>query len=399
MRARPVVLAACAALSASLFPVVAGAPLAAADERGAVAVERSRAAVGDARDRLAQAQAALPRAQAELERATRALRGAQARERAVAAELVRAQRAERAATAQVARTRAALAEAERTAAALAHEVYVQGLDGPARQLSVALGARDAQELAAAVALTSEVSQRQSDQIAHLDAQRARLAEHEAALSAARSEVQRREAAAEAVVERERSLVTRASRSRDRVTALVAVRAEAVARAEATKRLDEAQYRAMQDEAAALKERLATMAATGVPPVSGSGLVVPAEGSFTSPYGMRTHPITGVHKLHTGMDIANSCGTPILAAQAGRVVEAEYASGYGYRTVIDHGVVGGRRLATAYSHQQGLQTATGQSVAQGQVIGEIGTTGYSTGCHLHFEVLVDGEYVDPEPYLR
>jgi murein DD-endopeptidase MepM/ murein hydrolase activator NlpD len=399
MRARPVVLAASAALLVTLSP--ASLPAAAADEPTAASVQRSRAAADLARVQLQRAQSQLPGAQAELARAATALQEAQARERAVAADLARAQAAERAATAQVERTRAALARAERAAAALARQVYVQGLDGPARQLSVALGARDAEDLAAAVALTSTVSQRQADQITHLDEQRARLAEREAQLRAARAEVQRREAAAEAVVGRQQALVQRASRSRDRVTALVAERARAVAQAEATKRQDEARYAELEAEDAALKRRLAALAAAGpaaVPPVSGAGFVRPAQGRDTSPYGMRTHPITGVHKMHTGTDIAAPCGTPILAAQSGRVVEAEYSNGYGYRTVVDHGTVGGRRLTSTYNHQQDLATSVGQTVAQGQVIGRIGTTGYSTGCHLHFEILVDGEFVDPMPYL-
>jgi murein DD-endopeptidase MepM/ murein hydrolase activator NlpD len=119
---------------------------------------------------------------------------------------------------------------------------------------------------------------------------------------------------------------------------------------------------------------------------------------TSPFGMRVHPITGVRKLHTGTDFGVACGTPIKAARSGTVLIAEFNRAYGWRTVISHGVVGGVLLTTTYNHQTALGVATGQAVSTGEVIGQVGTTGYSTGCHLHFELLVNSGLVDPLPWL-
>jgi murein DD-endopeptidase MepM/ murein hydrolase activator NlpD len=122
--------------------------------------------------------------------------------------------------------------------------------------------------------------------------------------------------------------------------------------------------------------------------SSSGLIWPASGPITSPYGMRWG------SLHPGIDIGAGTGTPINAAASGRVIVAGYSGGYGNLTVIDHG----NGIATAYAHQSSLAASAGQQVGQGQVIGYVGSTGFSTGPHLHFEVRVNGSPVDPLGYL-
>ena len=119
--------------------------------------------------------------------------------------------------------------------------------------------------------------------------------------------------------------------------------------------------------------------------------------MSSEFGMRFHPIDRVWRLHSGRDYAAPCGTPIKAAAAGVVIESGYRGGYGNRVVIDHGVIGGVHLATSYSHLESIRTRGG-SVARGQVVGYEGSTGNSNGCHLHFEVYEDGEFVDPRNYL-
>jgi murein DD-endopeptidase MepM/ murein hydrolase activator NlpD len=124
------------------------------------------------------------------------------------------------------------------------------------------------------------------------------------------------------------------------------------------------------------------------------LLRPVPGAVSSPYGYRTHPIYGDRRLHTGWDMNGGCGTPIKAASAGRVFLAGWHGGYGNTIMIDHG--GG--MATLYAHQSSLGVSYGQQVTAGQVVGWVGTTGVSTGCHLHFEVRINGTPVDPAPYL-
>ena len=129
-------------------------------------------------------------------------------------------------------------------------------------------------------------------------------------------------------------------------------------------------------------------------VLSSGFVRPVEGAVSSRYGLRFHPILQVWKLHTGTDIGAACGTPVKAVKDGVVSFAGAAGGDGNRVIVDHG----QGLATTYNHLSSYAAAAGMPVRQGQIIGYVGTTGLSTGCHLHFEVMVNGLIVDSGPYL-
>jgi murein DD-endopeptidase MepM/ murein hydrolase activator NlpD len=120
--------------------------------------------------------------------------------------------------------------------------------------------------------------------------------------------------------------------------------------------------------------------------------------LTSPYGWRINPISGRSELHDGTDMGAGCGTPIRAAASGTVTQAYYNSGYGNRIFVDHGLIGGRHMTTAYNHMSGFAASVGQWVTQGQVIGYVGTTGYSTGCHLHFMLWINGSLVNAWPYI-
>jgi murein DD-endopeptidase MepM/ murein hydrolase activator NlpD len=123
-------------------------------------------------------------------------------------------------------------------------------------------------------------------------------------------------------------------------------------------------------------------------VSAQGLIWPVQGPVTSPFGMRWG------RMHEGIDIGVPYGTPIHAAASGTVIYAGWMSGYGNLTVIDHG----HGLATAYGHQSALAAGVGQTVTQGDTIGYVGCTGHCFGPHLHFEVRVNGQPVDPLGYL-
>jgi murein DD-endopeptidase MepM/ murein hydrolase activator NlpD len=129
-----------------------------------------------------------------------------------------------------------------------------------------------------------------------------------------------------------------------------------------------------------------------------GIVRPASGPVTSPYGMRRHPITGVWKLHDGADFGASCGSPIVAAEAGTVLSVAATLAWGNRLVIDHGGTPGGHLVTAYNHAEGYAVAVGATVERGQVVGSVGGTGLATGCHLHFQVWLSGRLVDPMTVL-
>jgi len=145
-------------------------------------------------------------------------------------------------------------------------------------------------------------------------------------------------------------------------------------------------------------RFRLISPNGPPPAPPAGvdgsLRRPVAGRVTSAFGMRVHPITGVRKLHDGTDLGASCGTPVHAAAAGRVVGTPTDRAYGKRVLIDHG----RGLVTAYAHLSSRRVHRGQHIGAGTVIGRVGTTGLSTGCHLHFMVLRHGKPTDPAPLL-
>ncbi len=120
------------------------------------------------------------------------------------------------------------------------------------------------------------------------------------------------------------------------------------------------------------------------------LLWPAQGTITSGFGLRRHPVFGIQHLHTGVDIGAAWGSPVLAAADGQVIYTGWFGGYGKIVVLDHG--GG--VSTLYAHLYEILVPSGGTVSRSQVIGRVGTTGYSTGPHLHFEVRVDGQPIDP-----
>lgn len=122
--------------------------------------------------------------------------------------------------------------------------------------------------------------------------------------------------------------------------------------------------------------------------------VPGYTRITSKYAMRVHPITGQYKLHTGVDIGAPEGVNFIAANDGIVTKAEYNTAYGNMVIVDHG--GG--ISTLYAHGSEILVEVGQSVKRGEVVIKVGSTGYSTGPHAHFEVRINGVTTDPLPYI-
>lgn len=130
--------------------------------------------------------------------------------------------------------------------------------------------------------------------------------------------------------------------------------------------------------------------------SAEGFIRPVSGPITSGYGYRIHPVLGYGKGHDGVDFGSACGTPVHASAAGTVVAVENHPASGNRVKIDHG----DGVVTGYYHLQGFNTEVGAKVEQGDVIGYVGSTGRSTGCHLHFAKMDEsGAYSDPMSLLK
>jgi murein DD-endopeptidase MepM/ murein hydrolase activator NlpD len=132
--------------------------------------------------------------------------------------------------------------------------------------------------------------------------------------------------------------------------------------------------------------------------TGGLLMRPVNGPITSPYGWRIHPIYHYWGLHDGDDFGAPCGAPLYAVANGTVMSQYYSSVWGNRLYINLGLINGKNVTVIYNHLSAYRSSVGQHVTRGQVVGLVGTTGWSTGCHTHFTVMVNGQPVNPTPWF-
>lgn len=295
------------------------------------------------------------------------------------------------------KTGAELAEAERALRArqdvLARRIRAVYIHGRLSYLEVLLGAKSFRDFAnrveflkriirADIALLLEIREKKEAVLAkreqleeekrRLDALEADAAKNEAAISAKKEEQQQaledarqHKAAAEALEER---LQAESQSIRDAIR----------------QREEEARRKAEESGGGSAPQE-----------TRGSGVLSwPCEGPITSPFGYRIHPIFGTRIFHSGIDIGVDEGTPIHAADSGTVSYAGWMTGYGNVIILDHG----NGMQTVYAHNSSFVKSEGDAVAKGDVISYSGQTGYATGPHLHFEVRIRGEVVDPMGYL-
>ncbi len=279
-------------------------------------------------------------------------------------------------------------------------------------LSILLEAQSPEHLTERLAYAGAALRVQNGAIDRLAVQRAEMRARESKLAAVRAQITELKRQSAIVVATRREAERQASAAEAQVSALVVTQQGAVTTiqgkiADEKKRLDElaaeqAKLRAILAERArkareAARKRNRNGGGGGGVPASNGFFGYPSSGPVSSGFGMRYHPILHISRMHTGTDFAAGCGTPVYAAADGEVISAGWAGGYGNRVIIDHGMVGGVSLATTYNHLSRIARGGG-SVRRGQVVGYVGTTGLSTGCHLHFEALADGGYVNPMRYL-
>ena len=374
-----------------------------------------------------EAAAALTAAQAKLDTAQSAL--GETRGRVAAAQAIDTQMQERlektqaeldAARAELKDGQRALRTSEQSVEEFAVQDYLDG-DRGLRAFSGLLKGDDPAIYGEQVSLGEAVSDDQVATMQRLDATRVILKLHRQKVEKLRDKVkvQRQEAAAN-LVEKQR-LEAEAEQQAAAVAELVTAREGAKATAAAAQAEDEQIYREREAETARLaaelkriqeeEERKAREAAerakkgqapdpatndTGAD--SGGTLSRPVAGPITSPYGMRRHPITGVYKLHDGTDFGVACGTPVRAAASGTVLQQYFNSAYGNRVILNNGLKRGVSVVTTYNHLSRFAVRAGAKVKRGQIIAYSGSTGYSTGCHLHFMVLANGSTVNPMGWL-
>lgn len=388
-------------------------------------LEDTSADLRDAYIALRRTQAALPEAQAVLDRATKQMSAADAHndEMAVALDVARANEAR--AVDELAGTRKDLSDTRTRVARFASQLYQdQGMG----QLSVALSATTPEDFANRIALTDTVMDVQNQSLTRLATAQAAARAQEAHIKALKAQVAAAKKTAELALARatkarasaaaakarldalaaqqvaqskaleskkagERAKLVAAEKEQSRLEAVLVARAKAAKAAAARKAAAEARARA----AARKANKPIPKSTLPVAPASGGFLSAPSAAPVSSEFGMRFHPILHYWRLHAGRDYAASCGTPVVAGADGTIISAGWGGGYGNRIMVDHGVLRGVNLVTTYNHLSSYAVRGGH-VSRGQVIGYVGTTGSSTGCHLHFETYEDGTPKDPRRWL-
>ena len=399
-------------------------------------LEQSRAAIDEHSSELADAEAALEASQRQLDEARAALDRTRAdlveAERLddeLAEELRRQRALLRTAQAETAQARDHVAEQQKLISSAARDAYQRqtNLAG----IVVVLGGRNPSEIGQRLQWDTTIFDSTAQRMDELKVLERRLADAEAAQAAIEAKVaadKRRSADNVARITRlERSAVAQESEVAALVTGNEAFRTEAQRALDA----DNVAYQSLLAEEAKVQGEVASRAAEqlarggsredivrlvamGVVSsdpktyplvndgpqmiLSRHGFIRPVLARPGSPFGPRFHPILKYWRAHNGNDWGAACGVPLYAAQSGTVVKAGWQGGFGNYVVIDHGVIGGKSLMTGYAHQSRMAVSPGQRVDMGQLIGYVGTTGLSTGCHLHLQVYENGTPVDPMRYI-
>ena len=359
--------------------------------------EESSAALKAANEALARAQSDLVGARAYLSRTRGELAAAEALDRlmqqrldAAEARLAKAQR-------DLAAGEAKVASQEDDLRAMVVSSYQQG-DPGLMGLSMVFTGGEPADVAGSMNASTSVVNKESAILDSLEATKVLLDVHRQEMSDAKDEVAQRRQEAAANLATKQSLELQAEAAESQVSHMVDLRAQARDAAAKAKKADLVVLKNLIVERDRIADLIAAEASKGAGytgPVTGNGFLDrPVNGPVTSPFGWRIHPIYGYRSLHDGTDFGVACGEPIRAAARGKVLTEYYQTAYGNRIVIDHGVHYGVGLATISNHMSGYAVGVGEKVKRGQVIGYVGNTGWSTGCHLHFTVLENGKAVDP-----
>lgn len=390
------------------------------EAEAAAALEDSTAAVQAAGAELARIAAALPEAERQVSVAQGELAGARAKAGAARAAAERAEQARVEAQAEVDDANLQVEDSRDDVARLARRAYQRGRLGDVRDVMDATNPTDLIERGEMLRSVFRAGTASIDRVTDarlvLAGKTAQLKAEEKAATQAREQADAQQARAEQVTAQAEAAV-------QRVAGLVADRQAAVATAEQHREDDRRSYEQAQAESRALAERIRRAEAEAArraaaekaraeaaaraarqrgaaPPAAApqtarsDGWIWPGNGRLTSRYGYRTHPIYGDRRFHAGIDLGGGFGAPLVATRAGTVIVAGPSGGYGNLIVISHG----NGLTSSYAHLSSMAVREGQDVAQGQSVGRVGSTGNVTGPHLHFEIRLDGEPVDPMDYL-
>ncbi len=382
-----------------------GGPAAADDidaqrDRVASQLDASRAKLANLSAAAQTAVLALQRTQENIAAAQRALASAQAEEKAakdrkvaIDADLAKAKKEEADGLARIEAIKAEQARNTDIRNNIARQAYEgSGLE----RLAAVLNTDKAQDLADNMYVLEKVNDNQNALLADLAVAKAKADAEQVKLAETRRQIATLQLQAQAALAQAAQARQLADQTRAQLVTLEDQQKDAAAAVAAQKGDEEKRVAALQAESDRIAAQLS--ARYGVPSSSWSGgngqFALPVNGPFTSEFEWRINPILGTRELHSGLDIGVPCGTPVHASGAGTVIHAAYTGGYGNAVWIDHG--GG--IVTTYNHMQGYATSAGARVNRGDVIGYIGSTGLSTGCHMHWEVRVGGAPVNPRGWF-
>ncbi len=342
--------------------------------------------VGQAVAQLTQARAQLPAAREAVVQARAQLTAARLQDQAAAAALKAALAEQAKAARAVDDVQTRIDAGYAYVGSLARQAYIQG--GSFAELGVALEAESPTDFAGRISAMDSIGRAQDAVLEQLAIDEANLKISQRTLDLAAEETERKRVAAADQLSRTRDLADKAARAKVRVQALVAQAQRGLAVAEAAKAQELANLKKLKAAQAKVKRDLAAASrGSGVPT---GELLWPASGSLSQGVGPRIHPVYGYRSCHTGIDIGAAYGSTISAALGGRVISEYSDAAYGTVTLIDHG----NGFSTFYAHQSARLVSVGARVSKGQAIGRVGSTGFATGPHLHFEVHINGVPYDP-----
>jgi murein DD-endopeptidase MepM/ murein hydrolase activator NlpD len=357
-------------------------------------IASDKSAVADASANLTSSQAQLAKARSELADVQRKLAAAKAEDTAIAADLKVAQRALDDAAAAVAKAEAAVADQEALIGIVVRAAYQQ--QSTLVGLTMILGSETPGDLAQRVQWANTIFDSSTSQLDRLKDLRTGLEAAKAVRADAEAKVSAQHDRSAALVAQVKELTADASARAAKVAELVAANAKLKALAQDELEQTQAQYKALERQEAKIAAKLRK---SGYNVVNNGGFIKPVNAPNGSPFGMRFHPILHYWRMHWGTDFGAACGQPIRAMANGRVVSAGWTTyGFGNYTIISYGRMFGASLASGYAHQSKVIVHRGQKVKQGQVVGYVGTTGLSTGCHLHLQIYRSGVRVNPMRYL-
>jgi len=372
-------------------------------QKAAKDLDESSKELAAAAARLSAAQDQLATARAQLATARGKVQVAEERDAAMAAELEAAEAELAVAEAELVEGRTARDRQRQHLANTVAEMYSEG-DPDLIAFSSILDAATTEELTRQEGVREVVVGQEARSFDQLKAAEVLLQVREDQVQEMRDDVAvKREEAAEHLDVME-ALEAEKAAARSSVLALVEERAEAKAEASRARARDARKLRDAKRQQERIKDLLRQRALRALRNSrGGSGeadgyLSMPVDTYITSPYGYREHPIYHYWGLHDGTDFGGGCGVPLKSGAPGKVVASYWSAVYGRRLVVDHGVVAGVHLAAIYNHASSYTVGVGARVDRGQVIGYQGDTGWSTACHLHYTVMVNGRTVDPMDWL-